>query len=135
MIITKTGKIIDGFYAVGSPTTPIYLLDGTVPVLFDGGFSALALHYETGIKEILKDRKPACLFLTHSHFDHIGSVSHLKKIWPRLQIGGSVRCHEILVKQKAIQLIRDLSLESIKDFKEMGVHPLNEKPFEPFDLV
>ncbi|MCK5162423.1 MAG: MBL fold metallo-hydrolase [Desulfobacula sp.] len=134
MIIKKTGKISDGFYVVGSPTTPIYLLDGPEPILFDGGFTALAYHYETGIKEILGVRKPVYLFLTHSHFDHIGAVSHFKKIWPKLQIGGSLRCHEILLKQKAIQLIRDLSLESTKSFKKMGVRSLNDKPFEPFDL-
>ena len=134
MIIKKTGKLSDGFYAVGSSTTPIYLLDGPLPVLFDGGFTALAHHYEAGIKEILGNREPAYLFLTHSHFDHIGAVSHLKKIWPKLQIGGSSKCHEILLKKSAVQLIKDLSFESTKIFKEMGISPLNEKPFEPFGL-
>jgi 2-aminobenzoylacetyl-CoA thioesterase len=134
MIITKTGKISDELYVIGLPEIPVYLLDGPAPVLFDAGFTALAHHYETGIKEILKDRKPEYLFLTHSHFDHIGAAGHFKNIWPDLQLGGSLRCHEILVKQKAIQLIRDLNIEGTKSLKKMGIHNLNEQPFESFDL-
>jgi len=75
MIITKIGKICDGFYVIGLPDIPVYLLDGPVPVIFDAGCTALAHLYEIGIKEILGNRKPAFLFLTHSHFDHVGAVS------------------------------------------------------------
>lgn len=134
MIIKESGKISEDIYVVGPAATPIYLLDGPQPVIFDGGFTALASHYETKIKEILGDRKPAYLFITHSHFDHIGAVSHFKKIWPEIKIGGSVRCHEILSKQTAVQLIRNLNLESIRNLKRMGIHILNEQPFEPFDI-
>lgn len=134
MIINKTGKISDEFYVIGHPDIPVYLLDGPVPVIFDAGCTALAHHYEIGIKEILGDRKPAFLFLTHSHFDHVGAVSHFKKVWPTLQIAGSFRCREILLKQTAIELIRNLNLENADNLKNIGIDPLNNTPFEPFDL-
>lgn len=134
MIISKTGKISDDFYVIGSPEIPIYLLDGPVPVIFDAGCTALAHQYEIGIKKILSDRKPVFLFLTHSHFDHVGAVSHFKKVWPALQIAGSGKCREILLKQKAVQLIRDLNQESALNLRKMGVSPLNDRPFESFDL-
>lgn len=50
----------------------------------------------------------------------IGSVSHLKEVWPDLKIVGSVRCGEILQKPKAVQLMRDLNFEGAKDIKKMG---------------
>lgn len=134
MIFNKTGKISNGFYVIGSPDIPVYLLDGPVPVIFDAGCTALAHHYEIGIKEILGNRKPNFLFLTHSHFDHVGAASHFKKIWPALQIAGSMKCHEILLKHNAIQLIRQLNRESANNLSKMGIYPLNKKPFEPFEL-
>jgi glyoxylase-like metal-dependent hydrolase (beta-lactamase superfamily II) len=134
MIIQETGKIGTDFYVIGSATIPVYLLDGPVPVLFDAGMTAGAFLYEAGIKEILGERSPEFLFLTHSHFDHVGSVSHFKEVWPDLKIGGSVRCGEVLVKPRAVQLMRDLNFEGAKDIKKMGFEPINKKGFESFGL-
>lgn len=134
MIIQKTGKIGDDLYVIGSAAIPVYLLDGTVPVLFDAGLTAGAFVYEAGIKEILGERDPEFLFLTHSHFDHVGSVSHFKEVWPDLKIVGSVKCSEILLKPKAVKLMRDLNFEGTKNIKKMGLAPINEKGFESFGL-
>ena len=134
MLIKETGKVTDGFYVVGSSVTPVYLLDGPEPVLFDGGFTALTRLYKSGIKEILGERSPAYLFLTHSHFDHVGAISNFKDIWPELKIGGPVHCRRILNKTGAIKLIRDLNIETKKNLKKMGIRPLHEKPFEVFDI-
>jgi glyoxylase-like metal-dependent hydrolase (beta-lactamase superfamily II) len=134
MIIQETGKIGDDFYVIGSAAIPVYLLDGPVPVIFDAGMTAGAFLYEAGIKEILGEREPKFLFLTHSHFDHIGSVSHFKEIWPDLKIVGSVRCSEILLKPKAVKLMQDLNLEAKKNIKKTGLNPVNEKEFESFEL-
>ncbi len=134
MIIKETRKINEEFYLTGTPIAPVYLLDGPAPVLFDAGITPYAYHYERDIKAILGDRKPAYLFLTHSHFDHIGSASHFRRVWPDLKIAGSVRCGEILLKQKAVELITNLNLEGLKSLKKMGRRDLNESPFEPFGL-
>ena len=83
MHIQQTGKITDDFYVVGNAHVPVYLLDGPKPVLFDAGFTALSNSYEQDIKKILKKRAPAYLFLTHSHFDHIGAASHFIALWPK----------------------------------------------------
>ncbi len=134
MIIKETGKIGNDFYVVGPPSVPVYLLDGPVPVLFDAGLTAGAFLYEAGIRQILGERVPEYLFLTHSHFDHVGSASHFKDIWPDLKIGGAVRCSEVLQKTKAVQLMRDLNFEAAKLIADSGLEPINEKGFEAFKL-
>ncbi|MFH1156227.1 MAG: MBL fold metallo-hydrolase [Pseudomonadota bacterium] len=134
MIIQETGEICNGFYVVGSARVPVYLLDGAIPVLFDAGLTAGAFLYEAGIKQILGERVPEYLFLTHSHFDHVGSASYFKDVWPDLKVGGSARCSEILQKPRAVQLMRDLNFEGKKSIKDSGSGPINEKGFESFEL-
>lgn len=134
MIIKDIGKIDNGFYVAGSARVPVYFIDGPVPVLFDAGLTAGALLYENGIRQVLAERTPEYLFLTHSHFDHVGSASYFKKVWPDLVVAGSERCSEILRKPRAVKLMRDLNVEGLKTFNGSGLGPINEKGFESFEL-
>ena len=134
MRIDGTGKIIDDFFALGNPSVPVYLLDGPVPAVFDAGFTAFARDYEKGIRNILGDRRPSYLFLTHAHFDHVGAASYLKGVWPEMQICGSERSGEILARSGAVKLIRDLNDDARKLIREWGVNAVYEPPFEPFNL-
>ncbi len=134
MKFSQTGKVIDDFYVVGNATVPVYLLDGPVPVLFDAGVTALAPMYEADIRNVLGNREPAFLFLTHSHFDHIGAAAHLKAAYPNMKIAGSTRTREILCRKKAIELIRTLNDEAGKTLEQLNQGPLNKNPFMPFDL-
>lgn len=134
MRIEHAGKIIDGFHVIGDPAMPVYLLDGPVPVLFDAGLTSLCRIYEEDIVKILGDRSPAYLFLTHSHFDHIGSAAYLKSIYPEMRIAGSGRTQEILGRPKAIQLIRKLNREGARLMESLHGDSIYKEPFEPFDL-
>lgn len=134
MRIDQTGKIIDGFFALGNSGVPVYLLDGPVPVLFDAGFTAFALAYEKDIKSILGSRSPGYLFLTHAHFDHVGAAGYLKSVWPEMQICGSARAGEILSRSGAVELIRELNEEAGQLIRAWGVDSIYEAPFKPFDL-
>jgi glyoxylase-like metal-dependent hydrolase (beta-lactamase superfamily II) len=134
MRIDQTGKIVDGFFALGNSGAPVYLLDGAAPVLFDAGFTAFARAYEKDIKNILKDRSPSYLFLTHAHFDHVGAAGYLKSVWPEMRICGSARAKEILGRSGAVKLIRKLNEEARQMIREWGVDSVYEAPFEPFDF-
>ncbi|MCD6224133.1 MAG: hypothetical protein J7K32_01185, partial [Deltaproteobacteria bacterium] len=72
MIINTTGEIIDGFFMLGHPGVPVYLMDGDNPALFDAGFACLGELYVQEVKNILGTRQPKFCFLSHSHFDHCG---------------------------------------------------------------
>lgn len=134
MIIGKTGRIIDDFYVIGPPTMPVYLLDGMVPVLFDSGCAPLARHYEAGFKTIMDNRSPSYLFITHAHWDHVGSASYLKSVWPEMRIAGSVRSRDILAKPGAIRLIQKLNREAVHSLREEGLFTAEENGFESFNL-
>lgn len=130
MIIQSCGQICKSFYALGNKTTPVYLLDGPEPVLFDAGFTGLAHAYVDAIRGVLGSRPPAWLLLTHSHFDHVGAASVFRQAWPQMKIAGSSRSCEILSNPKAIKSISRLNQESMALFTPRDVPVLNWDPFE-----
>jgi len=69
---------------VGHPAMPVYLLDGPEPAIFDAGLAFLGRMYVEGIREIIGRRDLYYCFLSHSHFDHCGSVAVLKKLFPKI---------------------------------------------------
>ncbi len=137
MRIDWTGKIIDEFYVLGHASVPVYLLDGPFPALFDAGFTSLAQVYEKGIREVLGTRSPSYLFLTHAHWDHIGSAAYFKSVWPQLQIVGSQRARDIVTQSKVVRRIRAFNQDAIGALRSWGVPQVYEEKFEPpaFDQV
>ena len=134
MRIPKPGKITEHFYSIGIPDTPVYLLDGPKPVLFDAGYAGLGRLYEQGIREILGNRAPAYLFMTHSHFDHLGAAAHFKDRWPNLKIGASAKTREILSKPNAVALITTLNRQATEELDRNGITPLDRNDFRTFDF-
>ncbi len=134
MVFQRTGRVRGDFYALGVPGVPVYLLDGDHPVLFDAGFTCLGRIYEEAIREVLSDRPPEILVLTHAHFDHCGAAAHLKNVFPSLKIAASARAAEILKRPNAIRLIRDLNIQAAS--MELGVSKdrLTSELFETFDI-
>lgn len=131
MRIFDSGKIVPDFYVNGPPGGPVYLLDAPRPALFDAGISAFAQAYINDIRTVLGDRPPAYLFLTHAHFDHVGSAGVFKRTWPDLQIVASPQSAQILQRPGAIELITLLNAGSLSLAREQNFTPLNEAPFEP----
>lgn len=134
MFIDWKGKVEDKFYVLGHPAVPVYLLDGKRPVLFDAGFTGLSKIYKREISQVLGDRSPYLLLLTHSHWDHVGSVSYLKDSWPEMKAGGSSQAGETVKRTKVIKQIRALNKEAMHDLREWGVKEVFEGQFESFDL-
>ncbi len=134
MRINRTGKIAENFYVLGHSAVPIYLLDGPAPLLFDAGFTGLLHLYEKEIKNVLGKRSPAFLFLTHSHWDHVGSGAYLKKIWPEMKIAGSIESSKILERSGAIEQIKSLNQGALEALRSWGVSKIHEAQFKPFAL-
>jgi len=134
MIIKDTGKIIDGLYMVGTPAMPVYLLDGEKPVIFDAGLAFLGKIYADGIRQMLRGRTPHYCFLSHSHFDHCGSVAVLKKYFPALKVVASERAKKVLGRPNALALIGELTHAAEQMARSIGIELTEFERFEPFEV-
>ncbi len=135
MIFKETGKIGKKLYMVGHPTFPVYLLDvdDGRPVIFDAGISIMGPRYVRELQEILRERQPAFLLLTHSHYDHCGSAAHLKKAFPGMKVAASDAARKILERPNALKLIHELNAKTHPLAEGLGVEPPLES-FEPFSI-
>lgn len=109
MIFQKAGKIAQDFHVLGVSTIPSYLWSGSFPVLFDSGISCLGGIYAKAARNVLGKRHPEILFLTHAHFDHVGSAAYLKREFPGLKIAASKTAVNVLSKPSAIERISSLN--------------------------
>lgn len=133
MRIEWTGNIANSFYVLGHSAVPIFLLDGPTPLLFDAGFTGLSYMYEREIKAVLGQRSPAFLFLTHSHWDHVGATFYLKQVWPEMKIAGSLESSQILARPGAIAQIKTLNQGALDVLRSWGVSEVYEGEFKPFN--
>lgn len=119
---------------VGYPGMPMYLLDGDKPAIFDAGLAFLGRLFINGIREILKNRNPGYCFLTHSHFDHCGSVAGLKKSFPAMTVVASDRAKNVLGRPNARALMRKLTEAAEQMVPKIGIDIDEYDRFEPFEI-
>ncbi|MEN6615275.1 MAG: MBL fold metallo-hydrolase [Syntrophorhabdus sp.] len=137
MIFTTTGLVDRDFYVTGMPWSPSYLLNDTVPLLFEAGFHAMGPFYVKDIANVLGKRLPRFLFLTHVHYDHCGAAQYFRKMFPGLVICASKRANEILQRPNAIELMIALSrnFRGIADtLPEIDRDMVLRTEFEPFTI-
>ncbi|MBW2038427.1 MAG: MBL fold metallo-hydrolase [Deltaproteobacteria bacterium] len=134
MIFNRTGRVRDDFYVLGHPWSPVYLLDGWRPVLFEAGFCCLGRIYEEAIRAVLGRCRPEILFITHVHYDHCGATFYLKKVFPGLQVAASSIAAQIIERPNAQKLMRTLSQNVISLVTGVDRTKLLNEPFEPFKV-
>lgn len=132
MIFRQTGEVCPGFHVLGSRHTPVYLLDGRRPALFDSGMTFLGDLYADGVRRALDGRTPELLFLTHVHFDHCGAASALLDAFPDLRVAASPQAADILKRPGALRTIRALNEDALALAETLGVTAPRLAPFRPF---
>jgi 2-aminobenzoylacetyl-CoA thioesterase len=138
VIFQDIGEVTPGFYITGLSWSPICLLDGPNPALFEGGITAASHLYLDSITSILGERTPLWLFLTHAHWDHCGAISSLLHTYPSLRIGASKRAAEIVRRPNAIKLMTKLNRDAKNDVERIpgiDVDSLDDLHFQPFQVT
>jgi 2-aminobenzoylacetyl-CoA thioesterase len=137
LIFNKTGLVKDNLYVAGFPWSPVYVLGGEKPVIFEAGFYCMGKIYENDINKFLSGKTPKTLFLTHVHYDHCGAAAYLKRVFPGMNIAASGRASEIIQRPNAQKLMTDLSWNVCGLIDKIGT--INNKflirePFEAFEV-
>ncbi len=131
-MLKESERIAGNAYMIGNIAIPIYLITGSrLCILIDAGMTIMGPVYINKIQSCLEyGTVPLYLLLTHSHYDHLGSISYLKKRIPQLKVGGHHTVDNVLRSSRAVELITSLNRDGEK---MMGIND-PEITFKPFSL-
>ncbi|MFC1670210.1 MBL fold metallo-hydrolase [Spirochaetota bacterium] len=126
----KYGKFIS---VAGNPFYPAYVIKGRDKnLMIDAGVNLYGPLYIKTLETILED--PGKLdynFITHSHYDHLGSVTYLKRKITGLKIGGAPKINDLMKKESVLQKMTALSEVQREMFKDIvGNEDVRLEPFE-----
>ncbi|MBP2650860.1 MAG: beta-lactamase domain protein [Firmicutes bacterium] len=77
--------------------------------LLDCGMAYCADKLISNIKQRLNKLTLDYIFISHSHYDHIGAIPYLKQEWPNCKVFGAEHAKKILERPNALKAIRGLS--------------------------
>ncbi|MCL2721295.1 MAG: MBL fold metallo-hydrolase [Treponema sp.] len=82
--------------------------------LFDCGMAFCADETINNVQNALAGRKLDYIFMTHTHYDHIGALPFFKNVWPNVQVVTCEAGAAVLLKDTPRKVIRELSLNAAR---------------------
>jgi len=115
MLIQEPGKITDRIDFLGTHKNGLFLLKGEEAMIIGGGMSWTVPSLERQFSAMDFDfKKIGYLVIPHSHFDHCGAVSYLKRKFPSMQILASAYSKEVFSKEKVVNFIATANKERME---------------------
>jgi len=130
----------------GNRFYPGYIIKGNERrLMIDAGINLMGPAYIASLEKFFGDKNALdYVFATHSHFDHVGSISYLKRKLPHLQAGAFERVGELMKKKSVLDLMTFLSdlqrgyFQNIVGDEDVHIEPVdfefNLKEGDRFDL-
>jgi hypothetical protein len=84
--------------------------------MFDCGMAFCADSTIQNVKKALNGRPLDYMFITHTHYDHIGALPFFRKEWPLMQLVTSETGAAVLLKNTPRRVIRELSVMAAEKF-------------------
>ncbi|HDL18436.1 MAG TPA: MBL fold metallo-hydrolase [Bacteroidetes bacterium] len=133
MFITQPGRISPHVHFAGNRMICNYIIAAKKQlILLDAGLTLSAVILEQQINRLQTGNcRLQAVYLTHSHYDHLGSVPYLMKKFPGLQTGAHPVAQEVMHNPKAVKLMQALNEESEKKYAHLIRLPPEAK-FRPF---
>ena len=92
------------------------LIGENFTAIFDCGMAHCADKTIQNVKNALQGRQLDYLFITHTHYDHIGATPFFRKEWPLLRLVTSQTGAAVLLKDTPRRVIRELSIVAAKEY-------------------
>ncbi len=121
-------KLSENLFVLHEKMFPLYLITGRQNFLIDTSISAFDESIYRKIKSILSDRLLDHILLTHSHYDHTGSLPLLQKKY-KASVSGSKRTIELLQKEEVRTFIQDMNarFNDVLGIHEKSIFPKLKK--------
>ena len=103
------------------------VIGGQKTAIFDTGMAWCGLKVIDNICKVFREegtpeRKLDCIFLTHSHYDHLGALPLILARWPQAVVYAAPHCKWVLSRPNAIKAMRRLNEGAAVLFNE-GILP------------
>lgn len=64
------------------------------------------------VKQYLGNKKLDYVFITHTHYDHIGALPYIREQWPDVKVVGSLKAKTVFEREGAVKIIKKLGTEA-----------------------
>lgn len=106
----------------GAGGEALLILGSDKTALMDCGMAYCADDMICNIKKILtaENRKLDMIFLSHTHYDHIGGLPYVLKIWPEAIVYGADYCNRVFASKGAKSKMAELGKIAWDKYKNHG---------------
>ena len=103
--------------------------------LVDCGMAYCASNLISNIKQVINNMTLDYIFISHSHYDHVGAIPYLKKEWSNSRVLGAEYAKRILNRSNALKTIRSLSTQAATFYNANAIDEYDDEMLKVDDII